>query len=92
MSFNKKTQKTILSQTHSGGVSINDTLVHVAASDAPFGGIGSSGMGHYHGFEGFQTFSHAKTVLRQGKFYPAKFIHPPYNDKIHSMVKRMLLR
>ncbi|ELG2042313.1 coniferyl aldehyde dehydrogenase [Vibrio fluvialis] len=53
----------VLKRTHSGGVAINDTLLHVAADDAPFGGLGESGMGHYHGLEGFQTFSHAKTVL-----------------------------
>ncbi|WJG23191.1 coniferyl aldehyde dehydrogenase [Vibrio furnissii] len=53
----------VLKRTHSGGVAINDTLLHVAADDAPFGGVGESGMGHYHGIEGFQTFSHAKTVL-----------------------------
>lgn len=53
----------LLYQTHSGGVSINDTAMHVMADDAPFGGIGHSGMGHYHGHEGFLTFSKAKTVL-----------------------------
>tara|TARA_Y100000590_G_scaffold417127_1_gene516547 strand:+ start:244 stop:444 length:201 start_codon:yes stop_codon:yes gene_type:complete len=64
MSNNKKLINNILENTHSGGVSINDTVMHVAADDAPFGGVGHSGMGHYHGHEGFLTFSKAKTVLK----------------------------
>ncbi|MCV5900394.1 hypothetical protein OFN63_30290 [Escherichia coli] len=46
---------------------MNDTVLHVGAEDAPFGGIGQSGIGHYHGVEGFRTFSHAKTVLHTPK-------------------------
>lgn len=64
MSDNRTLIDALLTRTHSGGVSINDTVMHVAADDAPFGGVGNSGIGHYHGFEGFQTFSKAKTVLR----------------------------
>ena len=92
MSFDKAAQQTILSQTHSGGVSINDTVMHVAADDAPFGGIGPSGMGHYHGFEGFQTFSHAKTVLKKGWFDAGKFIQPPYGTKVHQLLFKFFLR
>ncbi|MFA0070036.1 aldehyde dehydrogenase family protein, partial [Vibrio breoganii] len=80
MSHDKQTQDLFLSSTHSGGVCINDSLVHVAAEDAPFGGIGPSGMGHYHGIEGFKTFSHAKTVLSRGKINFTKLMHPPYNN------------
>ena len=92
MSFDKTAQQTILSKTHSGGVSINDTVMHVAADDAPFGGIGPSGMGHYHGFEGFQTFSHAKTVLKKGWFDAGKFIKPPYGTKMHQLLFKFFLR
>jgi coniferyl-aldehyde dehydrogenase len=53
-------QNRVLHDTHSGGVCLNDTLLHVAQDDMPFGGIGPSGMGHYHGHEGFLTFSKAK--------------------------------
>ncbi|EOW9216416.1 TPA: coniferyl aldehyde dehydrogenase [Vibrio cholerae] len=60
----------ILQRTHSGGACVNDTLMHVAADDAPFGGIGESGQGHYHGIEGFKTFSHSKTVLRSAAWLP----------------------
>ncbi|MGR5066190.1 coniferyl aldehyde dehydrogenase [Photobacterium sp. DNB22_13_2] len=66
-------------ETISGGMAINETLLQVAADDAPFGGIGPSGMGHYHGKEGFLTFSKAKTVLNQHKFATTGLIKPPYN-------------
>ncbi|MGR5168988.1 coniferyl aldehyde dehydrogenase [Vibrio astriarenae] len=63
MSKDESLIKHIVSYTHSGGVGINETVFHVGAEDAPFGGVGPSGMGHYHGIEGFHTFSHAKTVF-----------------------------
>ncbi|WP_182018585.1 coniferyl aldehyde dehydrogenase [Vibrio diabolicus] len=70
MSDNKSTIRHIVRNTHSGGVGINDTVLHVGAEDAPFGGVGESGIGHYHGVEGFRTFSHAKTVLNTPKWLP----------------------
>ncbi|HHF3022355.1 TPA: coniferyl aldehyde dehydrogenase [Vibrio diabolicus] len=70
MSDNKSTIKHIVRNTHSGGVGINDTVLHVGAEDAPFGGVGESGIGDYHGVEGFRTFSHAKTVLYTPKWLP----------------------
>lgn len=76
MSFNTSTQQLIVNNTHSGGVCINETVFHVAADDAPFGGIGPSGMGHYHAKEGFLTFSHAKTILSRGKINAGRFVHP----------------
>ena len=75
---NTKNQEMVLEQTHSGGVCINECLFHVAVEDMPFGGIGPSGMGHYHGYEGFQTFSKAKAVLTKGKLNSAKMVYPPY--------------
>ncbi|MDR6962639.1 coniferyl aldehyde dehydrogenase [Shewanella putrefaciens] len=92
MSFDKPTQQKILQQTHSGGVCINETVFHVAADDAPFGGIGPSGMGHYHGKEGFLTFSHAKTVLSRGRFNTGKFVHPPYGTFIQRILMKLFLR
>lgn len=70
MSDDKVLQRQVIEQTHSGGVAINDSLLHVAAEDAPFGGIGESGLGHYHGIEGFLTFSKAKTVLTTPSWLP----------------------
>ena len=66
----KQAQEYIIKQTLSGTVAVNDTLVQVTADDAPFGGVGHSGMGHYHGKEGFLTFSHAKNTLVSGSFNP----------------------
>jgi len=92
MSFDKTTQQLILDKTHSGGVCINDTIMHVAADDAPFGGIGDSGMGHYHGKEGFLTFSKAKTVLSQGKVNMGKLVHPPYNTFVQKLMLKFFMR
>jgi coniferyl-aldehyde dehydrogenase len=92
MSFDKTTQQLLLDKTHSGGVCINDTIMHVAADDAPFGGIGDSGMGHYHGKEGFLTFSKAKTVLAQGKINIGKLVHPPYESFIQKLMLKLFMR
>jgi len=92
MSFDKQIQQQIQRATISGGVAINDTIMQVAAEDAPFGGVGSSGMGHYHGIEGFRTLSKAKTVLKQGKFYTTRFIHPPYGHWLQNIILKIFLR
>lgn len=88
--WDKQRAKDLLTRTHSGGVCINDTLSHVMADDAPFGGIGPSGMGHYHGKEGFVNFSKAKTVVRKGRFDTIKYIAPPWNNPIHKLLTSML--
>ncbi|MGD8388304.1 MAG: coniferyl aldehyde dehydrogenase [Desulfobacteraceae bacterium] len=82
----------ILAHTHSGGALINDTLMHVAQDDLPFGGIGDSGMGAYHGKEGFLTFSHTKGVMIRPKFNSARYINPPYGKWMHRMVYRFFVR
>jgi coniferyl-aldehyde dehydrogenase len=77
---NKATETKVLQHTHSGGVSINETVIHASVENLPFGGIGPSGMGHYHGEEGFKTFSKAKGIYRKGKLNLAKFVaYPPYD-------------
>ncbi len=92
MSHNSTIQNNFIHRTHSGGVCINDSLVHVAAEDAPFGGVGPSGMGHYHGEEGFKSLSHAKTVLSRGKYNFTKLMHPPYNGFIKRMVLKVMTK
>ena len=63
----------------SGGVSVNDAILHVAQHDLPFGGVGASGMGHYHGREGFDTFSKLRPVFEQGPLSLVQlFLQPPY--------------
>ena len=68
----------LLERVMSGGVSVNDGLFHVGQHDLPFGGVGDSGMGHYHGKEGFLTFSKLRPVFYQARFSSLKFMMPPY--------------
>jgi len=82
---------TILTQTTSGGVCVNDTLLHVAAEDLPFGGVGASGMGHYHAEEGFDTFSKLKPVFVRGWFGLGRTLRPPY-ARMHDWMERVLIR
>ena len=92
MSFDRNTQQQIIRETISGGVAINDTIMHFAADDAPFGGVGPSGMGQYHGVEGFRTFSKSKTILKQGKFHSTRFVHAPYGSLIQKIILKFFLR
>ena len=68
----------VLDHVMSGGVSVNDALFHVGQHDLPFGGVGASGMGHYHGKEGFDTFSKLRPVFYQARFASMKLLMPPY--------------
>ncbi len=88
--YDKQRSDSVLARTHSGGACINDTLSHVAIDDAPFGGIGPSGMGHYHGKEGFLNFSKAKTVVRKGRINITKFVAPPWNKPMYNILVKML--
>ncbi|CRM90408.1 Coniferyl aldehyde dehydrogenase [Pseudomonas sp. 22 E 5] len=90
--YNKGEQDRVLHETHSGGVCLNDTLLHVAQDDMPFGGIGPSGMGHYHGHEGFLTFSKAKGVLVKQRLNAAKLIYPPYGKSIQKLIQKLFVR
>lgn len=90
--YDKNEQNHVLDNTHSGGVSVNDTLMHLAQEDMPFGGIGDSGMGHYHGKEGFITFSKAKAVHRKGRFSTGSLAYPPYDNAIRKMIYSFFIR
>ena len=92
MSLDPALQHRLIRETHAGGMAINECLFQVAADDAPFGGIGPSGMGHYHGHEGFLTFSKAKTVLRRGRFSTGSLIHPPYRRWYQRLMMALFLR
>jgi len=74
----KKLADRYIERVMSGGVSVNDALMHVAQHDLPFGGVGPSGMGHYHGHEGFITFSKLRPVFYQAGFSSLQFLRPPY--------------
>ena len=84
--WDKQRGNQILQTTHSGGVCINDTLSHVTADDIPFGGIGDSGMGHYHGKEGFLTFSKTKGVVRKGRINLAAMVAPPWGNTLFKLM------
>lgn len=81
----------VLKRTVAGGVTINNCIYHVAQGDLPFGGIGESGMGRYHGYEGFQEFSHMKPIFRQPRLSALHLFYPPYT-KLHRMLFWLLLR
>ncbi len=92
MGQNKQTNAYIQYHTQSGTFAINDTLMQVTADDAPFGGIGPSGMGHYHGKEGFLTFSHARNTLRTGNFNPKLGMLLAQNTLLMKILKWLYLR
>lgn len=73
-------EQKVLTHTTSGGVTVNDVIMHIAQEDLPFGGVGPSGMGSYHGYDGFKTFSHAKAIYTQSKTVSklAAAMRPPY--------------
>ncbi|MGH7271825.1 MAG: aldehyde dehydrogenase family protein, partial [Polyangiaceae bacterium] len=80
----------VLAETVSGGVTVNDTMLHFAQEDLPFGGVGPSGMGHYHSREGFEAFSKKKPVFRQSRLNSASLLRPPFG-KLADRVLAVLL-
>lgn len=82
----------VLDRTVAGGVSVNDTLYHVTQHNLPFGGVGPSGMGGYHGKAGFRSFSHMKPVFRQARFNGVGLLNPPYGERFRKMVALLLKR
>jgi coniferyl-aldehyde dehydrogenase len=82
----------VLRMTRSGGVVVNDTLIHAALEDLPFGGVGASGMGRYHGREGFETFSNPRGVVRRPRLNSMKLVYPPYGRLVHRLIDRVFLR
>lgn len=88
-SESKKKIKYVLTSTTSGGVTINDTIIHVANLNLPFGGVGNSGVGKYHGKESFETFTHNKSVMKRGTFIEFNIRFAPYKNKLN-LVKRIM--
>jgi coniferyl-aldehyde dehydrogenase len=82
----------VLERTVAGGVSLNDTIYHVAQEGLPFGGIGPSGMGAYHGRDGFRTFSHGKGVFRQGRWTFTDMLLPPYDKRFRRLLDLAIRR
>ncbi|MBP9234921.1 MAG: aldehyde dehydrogenase family protein, partial [Hyphomonadaceae bacterium] len=87
----RKEQNRVLDRTQSGGVTVNGTLLHIAQEGLPFGGVGASGMGAYHGRAGFDRFTHARAVFRTGFFNAADWLAPPYGRRAKRLL-RFLMR
>jgi len=90
--YNEGRAEYVAAHTHSGGMCVNETLSHVGVDDLPFGGVGASGMGKYHGHEGFLSMSNAKAVLEKPRFYAVRFVLPPFNKPAHTLVKKFILK
>jgi coniferyl-aldehyde dehydrogenase len=89
-SYDRRRVSELLDHVMSGGVSVNDALFHVGQHDLPFGGIGESGMGHYHGREGFETFSKMRPVFRQARWSSLGLLYPPYGKLADRMLAFLL--
>jgi acyl-CoA reductase-like NAD-dependent aldehyde dehydrogenase len=88
--YDKRRIQYMLGHTISGGVGLNETVMHVGQDDLPFGGVGPSGMGHYHGREGFETFSKMKPVFAQSRLNGVFLLRPPYGKRVEALLKLML--
>lgn len=89
-SENRQTVEMIMSRTSSGGVCVNETMYHLAVPDLPFGGVGPSGMGKYHGEWGFKDFSNARAVLDRETGFDPDLIYPPYNENKIRKLKTLM--
>jgi aldehyde dehydrogenase (NAD+) len=89
-SKNKKNIEKILNETNSGGVTINDVVLHIANPHLPFGGVGASGLGKYHGRFGFEELTHKRAVLKRDFNAGTQYFYPPFNDSKKSLVKNLL--
>jgi aldehyde dehydrogenase (NAD+) len=88
----KEMEKLVTSRLSYGGGCINDTIMHVANNHLPFGGVGNSGMGNYHGRRSFEVFTHAKGIVKRAKYLDIPLRYPPYDDKQKMKILRMFLR
>ena len=86
-SEDKNNIEKVIKETSSGGVTINDTILHVGTSNLPFGGVGTSGMGSYHGKKSFDTFTHEKSVVKRATYIEFSFRFAPFKDKIKLLRK-----
>ena len=86
----RKEQTKVLDRTQSGGVTVNGTLLHIAQEGLPFGGVGASGMGAYHGRAGFDRFTHARAVFKTGFFNAASWLAPPYGKRAKRLLKFLM--
>ena len=86
----KRIKKVLTHQMHFGGGCVNDTVIHLATENMPFGGIGDSGMGQYHGKWGFDTFTHYKSVVDKATWLDLQMRYPPYTPRKRDLIRRFL--
>jgi len=86
----RETAERILATTTSGGACVNDCITHLAVPELPFGGVGASGMGAYHGRSSFETFSHRKSVLARSTVVDPPVRYPPYSESKLRWARRLL--
>jgi aldehyde dehydrogenase (NAD+) len=86
----KKIKNKILSELSFGGGAVNDSVMHISNSNLPFGGVGDSGTGNYHGEAGFKTFSHYKSILERSFWFEPDFKYPPYSKKKFAWIKKLI--
>ena len=89
-SDDKQIQDKVINKTRSGGICLNDAALHVGQNDMPFGGAGESGMGQYHGTEGFMAMSKLRPIFKQARFSSLSLMYPPYGKKFDRIIKLML--
>ncbi len=89
-SESKTLRKKVLNEVSSGGSSVNEVMMHFANDNLPFGGVGNSGMGNYHGEAGFKTFSHYKSVIQKPTLFELPLKYFPYRNWKFSMIKRVM--
>ncbi len=83
-------RESVLERTSSGGVTVNHVLIHLTVPSLPFGGVGASGLGAYHGKVTFETFTHRKSVLIKPTWLDPSFFYPPYDEAKRKWVRRLL--
>ncbi len=86
----REVEDDVVNRTSSGGVCVNGTVMHIGSPKLPFGGVGPSGMGAYHGRFSFETFSHRKSVMTLGTRFDLKFLYPPYTKRREKLAKRFM--
>ncbi|HBN06704.1 MAG TPA: aldehyde dehydrogenase, partial [Bacteroidales bacterium] len=89
-SQSKKIQDKIIENISSGGVCVNDTIMHIVPQSLPFGGVGNSGMGSYHGRKSFKTFSHERSILNRKTWLDLALRYPPFTESKKKIVKKVL--
>ena len=88
--WNSDNSNAVINRTIAGGVTLNECLMHISQEELPFGGVGASGMGAYHGRTGFETFSKMKPIFHQARFNGLSLFHPPYDTRFAAMIKLLL--